>query len=79
MGSYNAELANQDSDVTYCKRSSYSGVCIGGETMDEVICKEQRLVSTKELINCTADVERRKPKRINLQSGIPTLKSNVNS
>ena len=47
--------------------------------MDEVICKEQWLVSTKELINYTADVERRKPKRINLQSGIPTLKSNVNS
>ena len=32
---------NQDSDVTYCKRSSYSGFCIWGETMDEIICEEQ--------------------------------------
>ena len=31
-------------------------------------------VLTKELINCTADVERTKPERINLQSGIPTVK-----
>ena len=41
---------NQDSDVTYCKRCSYSGFCIGGETMDEIICEEQWLVLTKELI-----------------------------
>ena len=60
---------SDDSDVTYCKRRSYSS---GGETMDEIICEEQWLVLTKELI--TADVERTKPKRINLQSGIPTLK-----
>ena len=32
---------NQDSDVTYCKRRSYSGFCIGEETMDEIICEEQ--------------------------------------
>ena len=31
----------QDSDVTYCKRRSYSAFCIGGETMDEIICEEQ--------------------------------------
>ena len=65
---------NQDSDVTYCKRCSYSSFCIGGETMDEIICEEQWLVLTKELIKCTADVERTKPNRINLQWGIPTLK-----
>ena len=46
---------NQDSDVTYCKRRSRSGFCIGGETMDEIICEEQWLVLTKELIDCTAD------------------------
>ena len=34
-------IANQDSDVMYCKRRSYSGFCIGGETMDEIICEEQ--------------------------------------
>ena len=32
------------------------------------------MVLTKELIEYTADVERTKPKRINLQSGIPTVK-----
>ena len=32
---------NQDSDVTYCKRRIHSGFCIGGETMDEIICEEQ--------------------------------------
>ena len=41
MRSYNAELRNQYSDVTYCKRRSYSGFCIGGETMDEIIFEEQ--------------------------------------
>ena len=45
---------NQDSDVTYCKRRSHSGFCSGGETMDEIICEEQWLVLTKELIDCTA-------------------------
>ena len=33
--------SNKDSDVTYCKRRSYSGFCIRGETMDEIICEEQ--------------------------------------
>ena len=68
------QSSNQDSDVTHCKRRSNSGFCIGGETSDEIICEEQWLVLTKELIKCTADVERRKPKRINPQSGIPTRK-----
>ena len=33
--------SNQDSDVTHCKRRSYSGFCIGEETMDVIICEEQ--------------------------------------
>ena len=57
-------IANQDSDVMYCKRRSYSGFCIGEETMDVIICEEQWLVLTKELIKCTADVEGTQPERI---------------
>ena len=53
-------ISNQDSHVTYYKRRSYSSFCFGGETMDEIICEEQWLILTKELIKCTAVTSKRR-------------------
>ena len=77
MRSYNAELI-KTLMFKYGKRCSHSSFVFGGETMDVIICEEQWLVLTKELIKCSADVERTKPNRIWICNWA-TQKGNLNS